>query len=126
MFCEKVNNCILGGGVGAIIYGKADQPACQTFDGVLNYDGCPDPTGGWPVAVTVSRGQGDALKKLLKDPAVTITLDARAASDPLPLDFLSGTSMATPTGTVVAIVARVPKALFPYALHCNCSQYGCF
>lgn len=104
MFCEKVYNCVQGGGVGTIIYGKADEPACETFEGVLDYTGCPNPSSGWPVAMTVTRGQGEALLALVKANAgVQITLDARQAANPLPLDFMSGTSMATPTGELCSV-----------------------
>ncbi|KAF6262151.1 peptidase S8/S53 domain-containing protein [Scenedesmus sp. NREL 46B-D3] len=101
-FCSKVVNCVNGGGIAAIIYGRDDMDDCETFDGSMQ-GGCTKPSAGWPVGITVTKAQGQALKeKISQAPSMSISIDARKSSSPLPLDFMSGTSMATPTAAGVA------------------------
>lgn len=101
-FCSKVSSCVAGGGIGAIIYGRDDMDDCETFDGSMD-GGCTKPAAGWPVGLTITKAQGQALKtKIAEVPNLALTIDARKSTSPLPYDFMSGTSMATPTAAGVA------------------------
>jgi serine protease len=104
-FCSKVNNCLEGGGVAAIIYEKesaADK--CAPVSGATLHDpSCDEPRGGWPVVLTTSLSQGQALKQVMAEgPAPIMTLDTRVGADVPALEFMSGTSMATPNAAGVA------------------------
>ena len=47
-FCQKVLNCMAGGGVAALIYGRDDQPACEQVSGVTLLGACWNtPSRGW-------------------------------------------------------------------------------
>lgn len=70
---------------------RNDQPDCESFDGSLD-GGCEAPSGGWPVALTVTKAQGLQLKEqIAANAALQTTIDARKSADPLPFDFMSGT-----------------------------------
>jgi serine protease len=46
-FCQKVLNCMAGGGVAALIYARDDQPACEQVAGVTLLGACGStPSGG--------------------------------------------------------------------------------
>lgn len=66
---------------------------CETFDGSMD-GGCTKPAAGWPVGLTITKAQGQALKtKIAEVPNLALTIDARKSTSPLPYDFMSGTSM---------------------------------
>jgi hypothetical protein len=66
---------------------------CETFDGSMD-GGCTKPAAGWPVGLTVTKAQGLALKaRAAEAPRISLDIDARKSTSPLPFDFMSGTSM---------------------------------
>jgi hypothetical protein len=103
-FCSKVHNCMEGGGVAALIYEKesaADK--CAPVSGATLHDpSCNEPRAGWPIVLTTSLNQGKALRDMLRSTEVTLTLDTTLGTDVPALDFMSGTSMATPNAAGVA------------------------
>ncbi|KAF6262152.1 peptidase S8/S53 domain-containing protein [Scenedesmus sp. NREL 46B-D3] len=102
LFCTKVANCLAGGGIAAVVYGRDDQPECEQITAVtLVSDSCTTPVGGWPIVLAATRKQGLFLKNVIAaQPDVSITLST-GASD-YSLGVMSGTSMATPTAAAVA------------------------
>jgi subtilisin family serine protease len=104
-FCSKVNNCLEGGGIATIIYEKdSATDKCAPVSGATLHDpSCDEPRGGWPVVLTTSLAQGLALRHMLADgPSPALTLDTRVGADVPALEFMSGTSMATPNAAGVA------------------------
>jgi hypothetical protein len=97
LFCTKVNNCLAGGGIAALVYGRDDQPECEQITSVtLVSDQCVTPTGGWPIVMLATRKQGLYFKNITSaQPSVSVTLNTGA--DDYSLGIMSGTSMATPT-----------------------------
>lgn len=113
-FCSKVNNCLEGGGIATIIFEKESATdKCAPVSGATLHDpSCDEPRGSWPVVLTTSLSQGLALKAMLAEgPAPTVTLDTRVGQDVPALEFMSGTSMATPNAAGVAgLVSDSPAA----------------
>jgi hypothetical protein len=74
-FCDKVINCMAGGGRAAIIFNRDDQPACEPLGEVTLLSTCdPEPEAFIPV-LGLTRSQGQALKALvLKGGVVNATL----------------------------------------------------
>lgn len=104
-FCTKIMNCVTGGGVGVILYNRDDVAECDRLSGV-SVDICESkPEAGWPLVITTSRKQGQALRTALQanpDLKATINVaDVQPKTDH-GLEMLSGTSMATPTAAGVA------------------------
>jgi hypothetical protein len=99
LFCTKVTNCLAGGGVAALVYGRDDQPACEQITSVtLIAKECNTPASGWPVVLTASRGQGEYLKSVItRQSNVSVTLNTGGGD--YSLGLMSGTSMATPTAS---------------------------
>jgi hypothetical protein len=100
-FCEKVAACAAAGGVASILYNAADKPACERFTGV-DISVCDEgrPAGGWPLAVTVSRKQGEALRAAVENAtaagsslSVTLNVPDSAPQKEVGLAAFSGTSM---------------------------------
>jgi hypothetical protein len=100
-FCEKVAACAAAGGIASILYNAVDKPACERFTGV-DISVCDEgmPEGGWPLAVTVSRKQGEALRAALENAtaagsSLSVTLDVpdSAPQKEIGLAAFSGTSM---------------------------------
>lgn len=90
-----------------MLYNGADKPACERFSGV-DVTACPDAPTSWPVSVTVSRRQGEALKAAVVTAAangapLSITLDVPevAAQKEIGLAAYSGTSMVSMTACYV-------------------------
>ncbi|WIA20931.1 hypothetical protein OEZ85_005273 [Tetradesmus obliquus] len=95
-YAEKMVNCINGGGVAAAIYTRDDQPVCARLlgnlvDVVVNGTliTSPLPNGAWPMAVGLSRQQGEALKAALQAGQQTnLTLTSSAKTPTIvPLQF---------------------------------------
>jgi hypothetical protein len=100
-FCQKLAACVEAGGVAAILYNAADKPACERFTGV-DVTVCEQdkPAAGWPLAVTVSRKQGEALRTALVNAtvaggslSVTLNVPDSAPQKEIGLAAFSGTSM---------------------------------
>ncbi|WIA12437.1 hypothetical protein OEZ85_012474 [Tetradesmus obliquus] len=102
LFCTKVSNCVAGGGVAALIYGRDDQPECEQITSVtLVSDQCVEPAGGWPIVMLATRKQGLYIKNVTaSQPSTTVTLNTGA--EDYSLGIMSGTSMATPAAAGVA------------------------
>jgi hypothetical protein len=95
-FCNKVLNCMAGGGLAAVIYGSETDAECQMLFASLSCD-AKALTGAsrWPIVMTAARAQGYALRDaLVTSPGLLVTLDA--GSGVVALELLSGTSMSTP------------------------------
>jgi subtilisin family serine protease len=59
-YCEKVNNCVLGGGIAAVIYNRADLDTCEPLAGFMPNDiSCPRNT--FPPTMGLTRAQGEVL-----------------------------------------------------------------
>lgn len=83
-----------GGGRGAIFYNSATAGDCEEFLGTLIVSDCTN-NGG--LAFSVTRRQGQIFRDALTSSTSVIT--ATLVTNParaLPLEFLSGTSMAAP------------------------------
>jgi hypothetical protein len=95
-FCNKVLNCMAGGGLAAVIYGSETDSECQMLFATLSCDAkAATGASGWPVVMTAARAQGYALRDaLVANPGMLVTLDA--GSGAVALELLSGTSMSTP------------------------------
>jgi hypothetical protein len=100
-FCEKVAVCAAAGGVASILYNAVDKPACERFTGV-DISVCDEgkPAGGWTLAVTVSRKQGEALRAAVANAtaggsslSVTLNVPDSAPQKEIGLAAFSGTSM---------------------------------
>jgi hypothetical protein len=100
-FCEKVAACAAAGGVASILYNSVDKPACERFTGV-DISVCDEgmPAAGWPLAVTVSRKQGEALRAAVANAtaagsslSVTLNVPDSAPQREIGLAAFSGTSM---------------------------------
>jgi hypothetical protein len=100
-FCQKLAACVAAGGVAAILYNAADKPACERFTGV-DVSVCEQerPAGGWPLAVTVSRKQGEVLRVALANAtaaggslSVSLNVPDSAPQKEIGLAAFSGTSM---------------------------------
>ncbi len=73
-FCEKIRNCIAGGGIGAILFNKAEASECQALSGVTMDSGC-EPNNPSLLAIGLSKGQGLAVKAMLdRGTKVTATI----------------------------------------------------
>jgi hypothetical protein len=97
LFCTKVTNCLAGGGMAALVYGRVDQPVCEQFTSVtLVAAQCATPAAGWPVVLAAARQQGLYLKSVIaSQPGVNVTLNSGGGD--YSIGLMSGTSMATPT-----------------------------
>lgn len=96
-FCNKVLNCMAGGGLAAVIYGSEADSECQMLFASLSCSAqaATGSQGGWPIVLTAARAQGKALRDALAaNPGMLVTLDA--GSGTAALEMLSGTSMSTP------------------------------
>jgi hypothetical protein len=79
---------------------------CETFDGSMD-GGCTKPASGWPVGLTITKAQGQALKaRIAEVPGLSLSIDARKSTSPLPFDFMSGTSMVSTNIIVVLSAAK--------------------
>jgi hypothetical protein len=111
LFCTKVNNCLAGGGIAALIYGRDDQPECEQITSVtLVADQCVTPAGGWPIVLLAARKQGQYFKDLIAaQPNATVTLNTGAGD--YSIGVMSGTSMATPTAAGMGHYVMLQKQL---------------
>jgi len=87
--------CIAGGGVGVVIFNNDSNECATLASPTLVADGCPQTT--WPVAMMLSRKQGEALQvAVAKAAALGITFNATIRvpqqQQEIGLDFMSGTS----------------------------------
>ncbi len=94
----QVLNCMAGGGVAALIYGRDDQPACEQVSSATLLGACADPDGGYVPTLGMTRAQGQLLKGMLASGAVSVSVTTYLAK----WGYLSGTSMATPAASAVA------------------------
>eukprot|EP00775_Hariotina_reticulata_P004411 gene4411-4664_t len=105
MFCKKAQNCMAGGGVGVLVYNN-DADGCAILTGpTLLADGCPSNTT-WPVALMLSRTQGEALTAAVARSAalgtiLNATIRVPQKQQEIGLDWMSGTSQATPAAAAV-------------------------
>jgi hypothetical protein len=93
---------------------------CETFDGSMD-GGCTKPAAGWPVGLTITKAQGQALKaRIAEAPRISLDIDARKSTSPLPFDFMSGTSMVS--CLVKGLCQTLCQTLFIRLRHVACSQ----
>lgn len=101
-FCEKVTNCMAGGGSGALVFNRDDLPDCDVLIGTLTGGtaACTAPADGFVISISIAKAQGSALRDALsagRSVSVTLTYPTATLQTSLALDIYSGTSMATPT-----------------------------
>lgn len=75
LFCEKVVNCMNGGGIGAIIYNNLanDPTGCEAVtQGTLIGDECPDIS--YIPTIGISRAQGEALLSAIDEETVEASI----------------------------------------------------
>jgi hypothetical protein len=97
-FRDKVKNCMDGGGIGVLLYNRADLPGCERMDaitvGATNPWGEPVPADRVPT-MGLTRVQGEALLRALQS-GMNLTASIRYPRLPpqtdIGLGLLSGTS----------------------------------
>ena len=101
-FCDKVKSCMAGGGIGAIIFARDDQPECEAMAGLTLRGACIDPPQYVPT-IGITRRQGAVLRDMVVagvpvSAAINIPLPGQSG----PYGYMSGTSMSTPHAAAVA------------------------
>lgn len=118
LFCQMAWNCHSGGGVGVLIYNSDEADECAPVTPpapTYKASGCPGAPGGqWPVSITIPREDGRYLREMLgQGETLNVWLDTTDPTNPMSLDFMSGTSMATP------LVAGVAGVLWSKFTNCK-------
>eukprot|EP00775_Hariotina_reticulata_P011209 gene11209-11359_t len=104
-FCQMVRNCVLGGGVAAVVWNEDTQQPCLPLLGAeLQADYLCEETGGFPIVMAISYAQGAAIKMALTEES-QITLDTGSTGN-VALEYASGTSMAAPAAECTASEIR--------------------
>jgi serine protease len=108
-FCNKVNNCMKGGGIGALVYNSAVNE-CETVSGGTLVSSVCDLNVDYVPTLGLSRLQGGAILNSLQGGA-QLTATLRLDQTLPPFAYLSGTSMSTPhvTGAAGLIWGAYPN-----------------